>query len=100
MVREQRGHLGHGGRVHVRAGDRPVAGQPGRPLVGEEVGRAAGHAGAGVAADAPEHGDHAAGHVLAAVVAGALDHGRAAELRTAKRSPTRPAAKKRPPVAP
>ena len=58
-----------------------------------DPGEAAGHAGAEVDASGSEDDCEAAGHVFAAVIADAFDDGRAPELRTAKRSPARPAAK-------
>ena len=72
---------------------------PARRVV--QVGPTAGHPGAEVRADRPEHGDDAAGHVLAAVRPDALhDRRRRPLFRTAKRIPARPTRCRRPPVAP
>ena len=66
----------------------------------EDPSQSAGHARAEVLARAAEHHHQAASHVLTAVVADTLDDGKSSELRTAKRSPARPAAKSAPAVAP
>ena len=69
-------------------------------VVVQHVGDSAAHAGAEVPPGAAEHDDGAARHVLAAVIAEPSTTAVAPELRTAKRSPTRPRKNALPAVAP